>query len=511
MKKIEYILSKATSGKDLVVEILKTEYAISEENAKGYADFHKEYFEVLKDNCWLIAEFPYVDRVYRDSYYHYYSSKLIGYKRDCVRVSVFEDEISLDDFRDPAKIENLKLRYRGFFVIRPTVPFIIGRSVISPKALKVNNFRICSTRIQTTVSSIKFEIEGFPHSSQDTETISCAETTIWAIMEYFGTKYPDYKPVLPSKIINVLNKITTERQIPSKGLNIQQMSYALKEFGFGTRIYSLGSYGADFKRLYSCYVESGIPIIAGIDNRHPGGGGNIGHAAICIGYEQPDDSEIDKINGNQFLDPSGEIVKELTGRNITIFDWDDMEKKFVFVDDNYPSYQKASFDKPTAHYSDSAWHSCRIKHFVAPLYSRIYLEGFEAKKYLMNYLIWGPQKLTNNSSVLVRFFLTSTRSFKDSLALNSSFDLIVKKLILNTPMPKFIWVAELSDKSLIKKKQASGILILDATEANIGADMMIFTAYQGEINIFGDSTGIPEKYSLSLPPFMIYENNLKNL
>lgn len=509
MKKIEIILSKVTSGVDLLVEILKTEFSISEEDAKRSANFHKPYFDALKDNCWLIAEFPYVDRVYRDSYYHYYSSKLIPYKRDCVRVSIFDDEISLDDFRDLAKIENLKSRYRGFFVLRPTLPFIIGRSLISPKALKINNFRICVTKIHTTVNSIKFEIEGFPHSSQDTETISCAETTIWAVMEYFGTKYPDYKPVLPSKIIEVLNKITTERQIPSKGLNIQQMSYALKEFGFGTRIYSKDSYSSDFKKLFSCYVESGIPLLVGMDNGHAGG--NIGHAAICIGHEQIDNGEVDNIVPNNIVDISGQMINTLNAKNIKIFDWDDMKRKFIFVDDNYPAYQKANFDSPTIHYSDPAWHTCRINNFVVPLYSKIYLEAFEAKNYLMNYLIFGHQPLANNSNVLVRFFLTSTRSFKDGLALNSSFDITVKKLILNNPMPKFIWIAELSTKELIKDKKADGILILDATEANIYTNIMIFTAYQGEINIFGDSTGIPETFSVPLPPFSIYENNLKTL
>lgn len=56
----------------------------------------------------------------------------------------------------------------------------------------------------TKVLGVKLFIEGFPHSSQDSETITCAETTIWAAMEYFGTRYSDYKPVLPSTIIKTM-------------------------------------------------------------------------------------------------------------------------------------------------------------------------------------------------------------------------------------------------------------------------------------------------------------------
>jgi hypothetical protein len=128
----------------------------------------------------------------------------------------------------------LKRQYRGFIVLRPTIRNIIGRNVVSPKALKNNNFICCTTKFHSTANSVKFKANGFPHSSQDTETISCAETTLWAIMEYFGNKYPDYKPVLPSRIIEVLKRISTERQIPSRGLRIDQISYALREFDFGT-------------------------------------------------------------------------------------------------------------------------------------------------------------------------------------------------------------------------------------------------------------------------------------
>ena len=61
-------------------------------------------------------------------------------------------------------------------------------------------------------------------------------------MEYFGEKYSNYKPVLPSIIINQLTSVSYERQIPSNGLNVDKISYALKEFGCGTRIYALDSF-----------------------------------------------------------------------------------------------------------------------------------------------------------------------------------------------------------------------------------------------------------------------------
>jgi len=68
----------------------------------------------------------------------------------------------------------------------------------------------------------------------------------------FGTKYPDYTPVLPSKVNQVLGRFSFERLIPSKGLTAGQISYALKELGFGVKIYSENAYKQDFLKFHLC-------------------------------------------------------------------------------------------------------------------------------------------------------------------------------------------------------------------------------------------------------------------
>lgn len=494
-------------GEALITDLLVQEFGINAGIAKElYTTKAKPHLDNLKDTCYLLVETFYIDKVYRDSYYHYYSSKLNKYKRDCIRVSIFEGEIKQEFFRSREHLEKLNETYRGFIVLRPTIPSIIGRSLISPKALKDNNFQFTAVKIHSTVNGVKLSVEGFPHSSQDTETITCAETTLWAVMEYFGNKYSEYKPTLPSKIIHALNRITSERQIPSKGLNITQMSYALRDFGFGTRIYSRSTYGAEFDKLLSSYGESGIPIIIGIDN-HPAG--TIGHALLCIGHENITNAMIDAIPANNFNDAG--LTKKYDDKGLKLYDADSAIKNFVFVDDNFPVYQKALLSAPAAHYP-APWRTCQIKNFIVPLYPKIYLEAFEAKKFVINFLSIGPRPLANNSEVLIKFFLTSSRSFKDCLALNSSFDADIKELVLETPMPKFIWVTELGTKELLKDKKANGLIILDATEADTRQNKpLIFAAYQGGINKFDYTKGELEDFSLVLPEFEIYENNLKTL
>lgn len=93
----------------------------------------------LIDDISFLLEFPYVDRHYRDTYYSFHSSKFSERGRNCIRVHIFEGMIDKDQiFKKESNINN---KYCGFFIIRPLIMYILGRSLISPKAL--NKERIC--------------------------------------------------------------------------------------------------------------------------------------------------------------------------------------------------------------------------------------------------------------------------------------------------------------------------------------------------------------------------------
>lgn len=503
---ISIYIEPVVNGEELIKSLLQEEFDVSEINAGIlFKNLVKPHFDSFKDNTFVLAETNYVDKVYRDSYYHYYSSKLLKYKRDSVRLSFFEEVITDSDFFDGTQHDTLQQKYRGFIVLRPTDPFIIGRSVISPLLLKTTNFISCVSKFHTTVNGVKFTVKGFPHSSQDTETISCAETSLWAIMEYFSNKYSDYQPLLPSKIIRTLNQVSSERQMPSKGLNIAQMSYALKEYGFGTRIYSKQQYTTEFDGLLSCYIESGIPIIVAIDNRQKGG--NIGHALLAIGHAKIENNEID-ILPPYTLNTS--LTVALATRNIVLYDYDAITKDFVFIDDNHTPYQKAPLLQPAKHY-DPEWQNCEVTYFIAPLYPKIYLEAYEAKNYIRNFIINGPEPIYNGSQILLRFYLASSRSFKDAIAKNNTLQEDLKGILIESSMPKFIWVAEVSSKDLIKEKKANGIVIVDATEANIYFNKpLILAAYQDKLILFDENSGTLESNVLPLQAFRIFEQNLND-
>lgn len=472
-----------------------------------YDDHLQPHLEKLKDSIHFLIESPYVDRVYRDSYYKYFSTKRGKKLRDCIRLSLFEGNISPEEFRNGDSIQELRKRYRGFIVLRPTPPNIIGRSVLSPEALKMNNFLCLTTRFQASVNGVKFEIDGFPHSSQDTEMITCAETSLWAVMEYFGHKYNYYKPVLPSTILESLKPTSSERQIPSRGLHIEQLAYALGEFGFGARIYSRKEFNdVEFKRLFSTYIESGLPLIVSIDNSlHYG---EIAHAILCTGHAVTTTDQIDRLQETKEQDQ--ELKKLIHSKGIRLYDNDDVGRRFVFIDDNQPVYQLATLDQPATHYADNKWHNCSISNFIVPLYTKTYLEAYEAKNYFKSLFLNRLFDIQDGSELFIRMYLTSSRSYKNELACNAHFSPLLKEIILETAMPKFIWVGEASTKDLIKKGQANGLLLLDATEPNLqDLNALIFASY-GDFSYYYDT--ISERITrnnVALGEFSIYNNNLK--
>jgi hypothetical protein len=449
------------------------------------------YIKNLRDDLYVYVEYPYIDRVYRDSYYNYYSKKLANYDRDCVRLSLFKKKYDINNFRNLKNTTNIERSYLGFIIIRPTLPNLIGRTVINPEALINRNFSFCYTKVNSMVNGVKLNVEGFPHSTQDAETISCAETTILGVMEYFGNKYSEYCPVLPSEIINALSNYSYERQVPSKGLTLIQISIALKKFGFGVKVYSPRN--LDFYNIISYYVDSGIPIIATLKNN------SIAHAVIIVGHDEPKPK---KINSIKIKDNS----------EIKVYDFADLEKNYVLIDDNYPPYQKAQLLNPTSYYSEQKFKNCKLTSIIVPLYPKIHLEASLARKLILKILTYKDTSWEKKYSkeIIFRLFIASSRSFKEKIAKNISIESDLKNLLIKIVMPKFIWVAEIYDKNDLLTRKVKGMILLDATDASYNiSNAIIIIVYPDKIQYF--RKGELKGNKINLNKFDNFSNNLKEV
>jgi hypothetical protein len=484
-------------------EFLKGEFNFDKQGVK---EILSPYVKALRDDLYVLIEYPYVDKVYRDSFYTYFSSKHTKYERDCVRLSFFNLKFEETDFHSEKAIVKLQDNFLGYIVLRPLERKLIGRSLLSPNALKKTDFSCCIVKTTASVNGIKFHIEGFPHSSQDSETITCAETTLWVVMEYFGHRYAEYKPILPSTIINVLSASSYERQKPSVGLQPSQISYALKEFGFGVKIYSSETYGEEFRKILFHYVQSGIPVIAALtyDSHEVKQEDDskrivIGHAVTYIGLGGLDLQVIKKAKVTDTLENGVAPLQ--------IIDSSTFQRDLIAIDDNVPAYQRTNFDKPAGYYSNKMA-NCRISSIIVPLYHKIYLEAVLAKQLIFSTLTDKTFGLLHQQPLVLNFYLTSSRSYKNERLRNKSIGTLHKQLLMYTNMPKFIWVAEISTKSLFSKNKGIGFILLDATATNQNLDdLLIFVAYPTATYAYdGDEL---KKFATSLNPFVLYENNLQ--
>mgnify|MGYP003416546851 FL=1 len=116
----------------------------------------------------------------------------------------------------------------------------------------------------------------------------------------------------------------------------------------------------------------------------------------------------------------------------------------------------------------------------------------------------------------IRIFLATARNYKESRFKSLSKSYIV---IDNIPLPKFIWVCEISTKELYKENKIFGEIILDATASKHDKfNQLILLRYPNKLSykIFEEPL---ERLKLRLSinrrdlelTYEMYKNNLKEI
>lgn len=271
-----------------------------------------------------------------------------------------------------------------------------------------------TTKFEVCLLGAEYTIDAFPFTGQDGEVMTCSETCIWEILEYFGTRYSNYRTVLPNDIITKLNSSAQERILPSEGLTFLQVSDLLKAFGFEPRLYVRKSY---------------IPFAMGIsDSVHEE------HSVVCVGHGVPNYS-----------------LKNVTIQkvgNLRIVDTADFHKQYVMIDDNQIPYRLEEYD----HFSKNK--NMEVQFLAIPLYKHIFLEADGALEITSNFFAAYAQDIevmlkdmgvlrSSAEPLVTRLFLTSSRNFKKFRIKNAQT--IGEKLTYSEMnYPKFVWVCEFS-------------------------------------------------------------------
>ena len=456
------------------------------------ADYLSDLKDIMKSITppyTVVLEHYYIDKSFRDSYYRYYSSSHFNTDRFSRRLSFFQGFVSEKEFfdfhipcvsiqkaREECYKDKAKLIYYGSIVLNPVMNGAIGRTILDPRCLNLQNVSklplyIRLSRFKNHVFGRTLRVNAFPFRMQDGETTTCTEITILNLLDYYSNHYPEYRSALPGDILDEEQRHSYQRVLPSKGMDYAKLSKLISSFGFSPRLYdrsSVASYGGSqatsevkLRRWMYYYIESGIPVAVELGSSTQS---EPGHSVICIGHGATDDQ---KICDAYRLGPQKE------GKRPFLYSAD-FHDSFVVVDDNNPVYNIRKFEQLS---SDKDY---SVKALAVPLNRRMYLDAPDAESTVFEILnderlgldAWITDGFLNDQeAVVVRLFLASSHSLK-SYRIRTLVSDDMRAAYAYTPMPRFVWVCELYkvNEYLGRKKgntadtiKAFGEIILDTT------------------------------------------------
>lgn len=450
---------------------INTEDDLGEVYLELYQDFpfHTQEIQRLgsiirlfKSKCFtIVAEGDYVDKQYRDSYYTYFSQKHEEYERNCVRLVFFEGKITPENFAD-YKFD-LKKILIGCVVLRPLNVGNIGQTLLDPQKLDVEGYyRTCKFNIM--IYGRKLDINAFPYSSQDGETMTCAETALFNLIDYYGNKYSEYRVLMPSEILQDIERESYERVLPSQGVYEANIAKVLSDAHFYPKIYA---YDKKFKSILYAYVESGIPLILLLPE----------HVVLCVGHG--------KIQQNMEREEIYKLAYSLKAdeTEYQLLSTADVCYEYIVMDDNKPPYFKTTLDSIVAEYAENVENSLEdVKNnevsIIVPLYRRIFIDAARADSIFKSYfwennffledirksygdMTWGMKK---DNPFVWRMYLTASRSYKDFKTRTTKNEQL-KHFYMDCALPRFIWVLEITTIEDYANSKARVEVLLDATSS----------------------------------------------
>lgn len=461
-------------------------------------------FNLEKDEkVTLVVEYDHVDRQYRDSYYTYFSQKYIDYERNCIRLAFFRNKYKYSDFRN--RIDDLKTDFIGTIVLRPLNIGNIGHTLLNPERLKLSGY-VKTCEFEEMICGRNFKIKAFPFLSQDNETMTCAQTALYSLIEYYSKKYCEYRLVMPSEILNALEMTSYERVLPSNGMDDACIAKVLQDEHFYPRLYPYeNEEGHDFEELVYIHIESGIPFILGLPH----------HVVICIGHGMVDFN----VNPEELK----ELLthKELEKQDVYNVSTSRFINEYIFMDDNRPPYLMSTIDDLTVQYyktyreienditeiNDAGEFECELieddidaltevadnteygdeallkikKYFdciLVPLYRRIFLDAARAKTIIEEHFIYNKDFIekiqeaygdptwgyVEDNPLVWRMYLASSNNYKNYRCENAYNDKIYEYYSLES-YPRFIWVLEIGTMKTFPNNEARVEILLDATSS----------------------------------------------
>jgi len=237
----------------------------------------------------MVVEPHYIDGDYLADFTSFYASCFEPYERVCRRLHFFASQFNDEHLEkivfgkaDSTALGELKDSYLGFVVVRPLPLAVVGRTLLAhyPSDGGRRHYNAVMKHA-TTLFGLRLQVTSLAFQEQDTAVAACATVSMWSALQktadLFGTRAPR-----PPEITRLATQsLLYQRAIPSSGLRLEQMLYAIREAGLDPELYEpvSGNVFRPIASLIYAYSKASLPIILVGELLGIGG-----HAITIAGY-----------------------------------------------------------------------------------------------------------------------------------------------------------------------------------------------------------------------------------
>jgi hypothetical protein len=406
----------------------------------------------------IVVENPYIDGDYLEDFASYYVRCFRAYEKECKRLHFFSEKIPDKEFQafilgriGKRKLQLIKRSYLGFCVARPLPVALVGRTILATYPSTAPDGR---TRHYTVVRDYDvhlfgrdLSVRGLPFQEQDTVLAACATVALWCAFhktsELFAVQAPR-----PASITQMANRAGHRgRPVPSHGLRIEEMCYAIRSVSLEPELFELGKDHLPWVSLAYAHLKWGLPVILVVEIE-----GAL-HAITLTGYS------LSKARVHDYENAGPERAVPMTGLRVS---------EFYGHDDQIGPHAHQIIKSPTGlpesltgSWKDgTTYKDLKPQGVLIPVYNKVRVTFLEALDWIgLLHSALGYLVPNDHTAFEWDVYLTTTNDYKSGLHQQDVLDLKKVQALLLETQPRFLWRADL-------RVEGRGVLhiLIDATD-----------------------------------------------
>ncbi|RLI81205.1 hypothetical protein DRP07_07830 [Archaeoglobales archaeon] len=362
----------------------------------------------------IVVEEKYIDKDYLIDYSKFYSRSFESHPRFTKRIHFFTGDFTETDLKraflekDGLKhFQEICEKYLGFSIVKPITDSmgnpLIGRTLLSTYPPEDNSDKriFISQKYPVSLYGVPLTIDSLPFQAQDQGVSACATIALWSALHPLHSSFetPRHSPVEITEISSLIP--SKERNFPSEGLNLNQITSYIKSIGLD--IETLKAESDVIPVAVKAYINAKLPILATLELKRAGKESGY-HAAVISGYRCNENNELLELYVHD--DQIGPYSRVISNNNF--ISWNN-EWKTTYGQDEVI-----------------------LKNLIIPVYPKIRLTFGRIHSVFLR-----KKQDIEKEGYIAELFLTQVNEYKKTL-LNLAFE--EKERILTSPMPRFIWI-----------------------------------------------------------------------